>query len=76
VVAGSENGQVTPIAPVPTREEAAAIIAALERFMRATARGTGTGDGSASDDGWRETALREAVERLPEENLDDPWINP
>jgi hypothetical protein len=54
-------------------EEAAAIVAALERFMRATAppphRPAGT------HDGWHEAALLEGVARESQGDLPDPWIN-
>lgn len=49
-------------------EEAAAIVAALERFMRATAPGP-SGAAPAGPDGWHAAALLEGVER-------DPWAMP
>jgi hypothetical protein len=70
----SSNGTRSPIAPEPTREEAAAIIAAVERFMRATAPRAHT-ERTRDGEEWREAALLEAVERWPQENLGDPWIN-
>jgi hypothetical protein len=51
-----------------TPEEAAAIVAAIERFMRATALGPSS-DAQAATDGWHATALLEGVER-------DPWATP
>jgi hypothetical protein len=53
--------------PSPTAEEAAAIVAALERFMRATAPAPATDTtGPAGPDGWHAAALLEGVSR-------DPW---
>jgi hypothetical protein len=51
-----------------TPEEAAAIVAAIERFMRATAPGPAR-DAPARVDGWHATAMLEGVER-------DPWATP
>jgi hypothetical protein len=64
------------IAPSASAEEAAAIVAALQRFMRATARPGGTAEGPQQDaEGWLRAAMLEAVEREPEAGLGDPWIN-
>jgi hypothetical protein len=52
----------------PTAEEAAAIVAAIERFMRATAPTSGE-SAPAPTDGWHATALLEGVQR-------DPWATP
>ena len=49
----------------PTTDEAAAIVAALERFMRATAPPPAA-DAPAGPDGWHAAALLEGVSR-------DPW---
>ena len=54
-------------------EEAAAIVAALERFMRATAPAARP-PVSAPDD-WRRTAVLEGVSRDPVVDVFDPWIN-
>ena len=51
----------------PTPEEAAAIVAALERFMRATAPPPAT-DAPTAPDGWHAAALLEGVSR-------DPWAS-
>jgi hypothetical protein len=61
-------------------EEAAAIVAALERFMRATAP-TAVADASVQPDGWHAAAVLEGVSRDPwgeasSPMLGDPWINP
>ena len=51
------------IAPTASPEEAAAIVAALERFMRDTA--PPLAPASAPPDPWRRTALLEGVDREP-----------
>jgi hypothetical protein len=65
------------LTPSASPEEAAAIVAALERFMRATAvpaRSPATGP-----DAWQRAARLEGVERWPlaeaREAGTDPWIN-
>jgi hypothetical protein len=65
---------VTPASSSASQEEAAAIVAALERFMRATAPAPSppAGDGR---DGWRRAALLEGVRRDPGDDVPDPWIN-
>jgi hypothetical protein len=50
-------------------DEAAAIVAAIERFMRATAPTSGDSAPGPAADGWHETALLEGVQR-------DPWATP
>jgi hypothetical protein len=61
------------IAPSASAEEAAAIVAALERFMRATATpATAVAD---SRDEWRDAAILEGVEREGPGDVPDPWIN-
>jgi hypothetical protein len=61
------------IAPSASPEEAAAIAAALETFMRATAPGA-TGPVQALDP-WQGAAILEGVSREPEHDLLHPWIN-
>jgi hypothetical protein len=61
------------IAPNASPEEAAAIVAALEQFVRATASPTRTPGIPA--DGWRRAALLEGVSRAAVDDLADPWIN-
>jgi hypothetical protein len=61
-----------PISPAPTAEEAAAIVAAIERFMRATAP---RGRPPEVEDPWRRAAILEGVEREPGGDALDPWIN-
>ncbi|MHB8243372.1 MAG: hypothetical protein ACYDHN_15455 [Solirubrobacteraceae bacterium] len=56
-------------------EEAAAIVAALERFMRATAPTPAPPLGDTLDP-WRRAALVEGVTREPwADDVPDPWIN-
>jgi hypothetical protein len=59
-------------APAPTSAEAAAIVAAIERFIRATAP-TPVLQTPEQPGGWRATALLEGVERDP--SSAGPWIN-
>jgi hypothetical protein len=61
------------IAPAASPEEAAAVAAALERFMRATAP---VSPPHAEElPGWVRAARVEAVSRESETDLPDPWIN-
>jgi hypothetical protein len=60
-------------APSASPEEAAAIVAAIERFMRATA--PPASEPAEASDGWRRTAILEGVAREPGTDLPDPWIN-
>jgi hypothetical protein len=61
------------IAPSATPEEAAAVVAALERFLRATAPPPATS--RLRSDGWQRAAMLEAVERDSEADVSHPWIN-
>jgi hypothetical protein len=61
------------VAPAPSPEEAAAIAAALETFMRATAPATTSP--AQTLDPWRGAAILEGVSREPEHDLLHPWIN-
>jgi hypothetical protein len=62
-----------PAAPSP--EEAAAIVAAVERFLRDHARAPGSATG-AGEDPWRRAALLEGVRREPVGSSEPhPWIN-
>jgi hypothetical protein len=65
--------QLQLIAPSASPEEAAAIVAALERFMRATA--APSTPPTASVDPWRRAAILEGVSREPHGEVPDPWIN-
>jgi hypothetical protein len=64
--------QLELIAPAASPEEAAAIVAALERFMRATA--PPAGPVASAPDGWRRAAVLEGVSREPEEDVS--WMFP
>ena len=70
----SPNGTRGAIAPAPTREEAAAIIAAIERFIRATAPRS-SAPGTDAPDPWSRAAIVEGVARDVEADVHDPWIN-
>jgi hypothetical protein len=61
------------IAPSASPEEAAAVVAALERFMRATAPPP-TAPQERSDP-WQRAAILEGVERESRGDVSDPWIN-
>jgi hypothetical protein len=62
------------VAPAASPQEAAAIVAALERFMRATAPAAPRAS-SNRPDRWREAAILEAVSRDEPALPGDPWIN-
>jgi hypothetical protein len=62
--------KLTIVAPNASPEEAAAVVAALERFMRETA--PPAAPPAAKRDPWQEAALREGVARQPSEPL--PWL--
>jgi hypothetical protein len=61
------------IAPSASAEEAAAVVAALEQFIRATA--PCAPPPAQGQDPWRRAALLEGVEREGQGDLPDPWIN-
>ena len=61
------------IAPSASPEEAAAIVAALERFMRATA--PPAAPPRRAVEGWRRAALLEGVRGEHVGDSADPWIN-
>jgi hypothetical protein len=65
--------QLKLIAPTASPEEAAAIVAALEQFMRATAPARL----QAPDQGdpWQRAAIIEGVEREHRADVPNPWIN-
>jgi len=55
-------------------EETAAIVAALERFMRATAPPPAAPSEPA--DGWHRAAMLEGVSRETHGDLPHPWLQP
>jgi hypothetical protein len=61
--------KLTIVAPNASPEEAAAVVAALERFMRETAPPPAPPE--ARRNPWQEAALREGVMRAP--GLPAPW---
>ena len=62
------------IAPGASPEMAAAIVGALERFRRATARRPAPAQ--EDRDPWQRAAILEGVLREQEADARDPWINP
>jgi hypothetical protein len=61
------------IAPAATPEQTAAVVAALERFMRATAPPLAVASEEPAP--WERAAILEGVEREAQGDLSDPWIN-
>ncbi len=61
------------IAPSASPEEAGAIVAALERFRRATAAPSATA--ATAPEEWLRAAMLEGVSRQPQGDERDPWIN-
>jgi hypothetical protein len=61
--------KLTIVAADASPEEAAAVVAALERFMRDTAPAPAPAD--PRPDPWQLAALREGVSRRPDQPL--PW---
>lgn len=61
-------------APCATDEEAAAIVAAIERFTHDTAPAP-AGAGEAMDP-WTRAAMLEGVMREERRGVPHPWINP
>jgi hypothetical protein len=60
------------IAPSASPEEAAAIVAALERFIRDTAPAAAP---EPAPDPWHRAAILEGVSREDLGDSGDPWIN-
>jgi hypothetical protein len=65
--------QLKLIAHAASAVQAAAIAAALERFMRATAPPRQPSPEVL--DPWRRAAVVEGISREPQDDLADPWIN-
>jgi hypothetical protein len=72
--AAGHGGQIELIAPSASPQEAAAIVAALERFMRATAPAPAAA--AQGPGGWQRRAMLEAVRREDDCEWPHPWINP
>ncbi|HEY2629634.1 MAG TPA: hypothetical protein VGI57_10930 [Usitatibacter sp.] len=62
------------IAPSASPEEAAAIVAAIERFAYETA--PAIGEGGKALDPWMRAAMLEGVMREEHGDVPHPWINP
>lgn len=62
--------KLTIVAPDASAEEAAAVVAALERFMRETAPSPAPPPPERNP--WQQAALNEGVTRRPSDPL--PWI--
>ena len=69
----TRRAQLKLVAPSATPEEAAAVVAALERFLRATA--APPAPAQEHSDRWQRAAILEGVERDSEADVSDPWIN-
>lgn len=72
-MAGTSRIELLGLASAASPDEAAALVAALERFMRETAPVT-----QAPEEGidpWRKAALLEGVSREPIVDVPDSWIN-
>ena len=61
------------VAPSASPEEAAAVVGALERFMRTTS--PPSAPLAERRDQWERAAILEGVERGAQSDLPDPWIN-
>jgi hypothetical protein len=59
---------------IASPEEAAAIVAAIDRFMRATAPVPAAAPNGP--DPWLRAAILEGVAREDSSNVPEPWINP
>jgi hypothetical protein len=76
----SDDSPMSPLAitsaPVSaTPEEAAAMVAAIERFMRATAPANSQSANGDPPDGWRRAALLEGTSRTSHDE-DVAWMSP
>ena len=71
---GARSSRVELIAASASAEEAAAaVVAALERFMRATA--PPVAPVQENSDPWQRAAILEGVERESQVDVPDPWLN-
>lgn len=69
----TRSSRLQLVAPSASPEEAAAIVAAIERFMRATAPAPASAQ--TLEDPWRRAAILEGVSRDHRDDVPDPWIN-
>lgn len=65
--------EISSLRATASPDEAAAIVAALETFMRATA--PAGAPQAAPVDLWQRAAILEGVEREPDADIQHPWIN-
>jgi hypothetical protein len=65
----SPRPRIGAIVPAPSEQEAAAISAAIERFLTETA--PATGDAGESQSAWQRAAIQEGVAARSE--LRSPW---
>ena len=68
-----QNGRLRVLSPAATDEEAAAIVAAVQRFIRATAPPPAAPP--ADVEPWCRAALLEGITGDAETDLREPWIN-
>jgi hypothetical protein len=66
----NRRAEFTIVAPNASPEEAAAVIAAVQRFLRDTAPRPATGPPARNP--WQQAALVEGVDRAPRVPL--PWV--
>jgi hypothetical protein len=71
---GASSRRTPPISPAASAEQAAAIVAAVERFMRATAPAAAAPAMTPADP-WRRAAVQEGLDRADRHDRPDPWIN-
>jgi hypothetical protein len=67
----NRHPELSIVAPDASPEEAAAVVAALERFMRASGPAEAP-PAAPRRDAWQEASLREGVSRSPESL--PPWM--
>jgi len=67
------SSHLRAIAPSASPEETAAIVAAIERFRRATS--PPAEPPSTDQEGWLRAAILEGVSRQPHGGISEAWIN-
>jgi hypothetical protein len=67
------SSHLRAIAPSASPEETAAIVAAIERFRRATS--SHAEPQSTDQQGWLRAAILEGVSRQPQGDTSEAWIN-
>lgn len=72
MASGAQRIELAGLHASASPAEAAAVVAALERFMRDTAPALTPGQ---AVDPWRKAALLEGVSREPVVDVPDSWIN-